>query len=713
MRKELVKNVHEATKIVFDASHLKESLHPFFAAIAESQKVFNGVVAAAKLLTPLRPNATPPAPPPAARVEPPTPTPPAPPPAARVEPPTPTPPAPPPAARVEPPTPTPPATPPAARVEPVSPAKPTETRPEPRDEDALLAAWEEYTTRTKPDSPAPQPQPQKQPETKPTATKQEPEQPFWRSIAASISNLVGAKDDPEPAREPRPKPLGKQEIAVKVDAPKQTPEDEYLFGREKLDNSPNPKQQEPEKPKPHAPVISFGLDSISKSISGEIRGALSSVASLFSKRDNTPKPEPTAAKTDDQSNSRRDRSLDEPRADTSRNDEVGDETRLAQIDRNTDPEHLETAADRIVKAIESVWAENEKTKQIAEQTGNANESLHDNTPSRIETPADPLPASPIENRPEPPSKQTPEDEFLFGREDSQEVKPKSEGDGGGVKPPGLANKALDAVKADIPVQAGARVEGAAVAEEAAVATEGSAAMEAAASRAAQALARIGPALGPVAVAAGVVVGSLAAVAAAGYLVYKAFDAIGDAAAKQADELAGYSADIAKQRAETDVRRQMRLIDRANERGETLARVGDAKDRLDEAINNLGDRVTDQFVDLADRLLPAVELLIGGINTTANFVETIGTSCGVIEATVIDWLNLLGDEAAEDAKWRDANEKHMQKVDKLMGRQDARERRREEKEFKDPLLNLLHNAMGAPRQMDPALMQQLIAQARGL
>lgn len=410
--------------------------------------------------------------------------------------------------------------------------------------------------------------------------------------------------------------------------------------------------------------------------------------------------------------------LDEPGVDPVREDTDNDPS-LKKIDANTDPSHIANAATRIVDAIKGTAEAAKKDAPIKDDSGNAIEDLHANSVKRdatkedewlfdeFNTPYRPGEAKPNYTAPKP-EKESPDD-FLFGKKEAEKPSAPQMPDVGTVR---NVAKAVEGGEAGAVAETAVAAEGAA-AGEAVAAAEATAALEAGATRAAGGLARLAAAMGPPGWAAAAVAVALASVAAGAYAVYKAFDKIGDAAAKQADELEGYSADIAKQRAETDVRRQMRLIDRAQERGATLARVGETKDRLDEAINNLKDVVTDRFVDLGERMIPAIETLTGYIENTANFVEAIGTACSVIEATVVDWTNSMGDEAAENKRWNEAWELHNKKVEKFLGKQDKREEEARRAKQGKLMENLLVNAFGPPQAIDPAVMKQLVDKLRAL
>lgn len=369
--------------------------------------------------------------------------------------------------------------------------------------------------------------------------------------------------------------------------------------------------------------------------------------------------------------------FDEPKIETAK----AEDPVLREIDRNTDPRHGEIAASRIVSAIE-------QSGKSIEQQGTVTKPNDSPSPP-------PSNLVPEASAPEQPPK-TSVDVAAVETKTSEEVaisevaKPAEKQDDSHANPLQAAKKVAEKLEAKPPAleaaparaiategavatEGAAAVEGATVAAEgvaaaeggAAAAAEGMVALEGAGVAAGEGLAAVTAAMGPVGVAAAAVAAGFAAVGVAAFAVYKAFDLITDAAERQADELEGYSGAIAEQRAETQVRREMHKVHRAEERGETLARVGESKDKLEEAIHHLQDAVTDRFVDFAERMIPMIETLTWGIEKTYQTVDVIGTTTGVIEKTIIDWLNLMGDEAQEDAMWRDAWATHSKAVEKLM------------------------------------------------
>lgn len=355
--------------------------------------------------------------------------------------------------------------------------------------------------------------------------------------------------------------------------------------------------------------------------------------------------------------------FDEPKIETAK----AENPVLREIDRNTDPRHGEIAASRIVSAIE-------QSGKSIEQQGTVTKP--DDSPS-----PPPSILLPEASAPEQPPK-TSVDVAAVETKTSQEVaisevaKPAEKQDDSHANPLQAAKKVAEKLEAKPPAieaaparaiatEGAVATEGAAAVEGATVAAEGMVALEGAGVAAGEGLAAVTAAMGPVGVAAAAVAAGFAAVGVAAFAVYKAFDLITDAAERQADELEGYSGAIAEQRAETQVRREVHKMHRAEERGETLARVGESKDKLEEAIHHLQDAVTDRFVDFAERMIPMIEALTWGIEKTYQTVDVIGTTTGVIEKTIIDWLNLMGDEAQEDAMWRDAWAAHSKAVEKLM------------------------------------------------
>ena len=81
--------------------------------------------------------------------------------------------------------------------------------------------------------------------------------------------------------------------------------------------------------------------------------------------------------------------------------------------------------------------------------------------------------------------------------------------------------------------------------------------------------------------------------------------------------------------------------------------------------------------------------------------------------MIDWLNLLGDEAREDALWRQKWEEHSSAGGKIWTKHDRREEEKNRKDKGDPMMDMLVNAFGPPQAIDPAVMKQLVDKLRAL
>jgi len=656
--------VKEATKIIVDSSHLAKSFQPILETISQTRKVFDGALAAVRLYQRIADRANDLALKRDSREPPKTQT-------------------------------------KADKETPVTPQPAPQSAPQP-----TAASKPELATASKLEREA---------EVIPPPPQPAPTKPDPILTPDPAPTKVEAEDTPDAFLFPEERPTKPEPVPTPDPAPtkvkaEDTP-DAFLFPEEKPtkpDPSPTPEakaEQKPAKPQPSTPEVKAEQKPAKPEPSKQPdqswwRSMLDSMIGGLAKLFDEPGMEPVKQDTDS-------------------------DPALKAIDANTDPSHIANAATRIVSAIEGTAEAEKKDAAIRDDSGNAIEDLHNNSiaTKATKTGVDDdewmfdefnIPYKPDERKPNHTAQaSSAEDEFLFGE------KEENKSSGASMPDIGTINQVAKAVEGG---EAGAAAETAAVAEAAtageaagaaAGAAEGAAALEAGATRAAGGLARLAAAMGPPGWAAAAVAVSLASVAAAGYLVYKAFDKIGDAAAKQADELEGYSADIAKQRAETDVRRQMRLIDRAQERGATLARVGETKDRLDEAINNLKDVVTDRFVDLGERMIPLIEMLIDGINTTSNVVEAIGSSSAVIEATIIDWLNLLGDEAKEDALWREKWEQHSTTVGRIWTKHDRREEEKNRRDKGDPMMDMLVNAFGPPQAIDPAVMKQLVEKMRAL
>jgi hypothetical protein len=218
-------------------------------------------------------------------------------------------------------------------------------------------------------------------------------------------------------------------------------------------------------------------------------------------------------------------------------------------------------------------------------------------------------------------------------------------------------------------------------------------------------------LGAVAVAAAPVAIALVAVGAAAYKMVEVFKQVWNTAREQQQDLVSYSDAIAIQQAETQVRREMRMVERANELGDRLARVGEAQDRNDEAWQKLSDAIDDILIRNLETILPLIEVVTAGVNQVAEGVELANATGQLINATLRDWLQLGGTEAEQDRAYYEAEALFKKKWDAFF---TADQRSKEDSRFmNDPMLQALNNAWGQNKPIDPKDIANMVAQVRAL
>lgn len=197
-----------------------------------------------------------------------------------------------------------------------------------------------------------------------------------------------------------------------------------------------------------------------------------------------------------------------------------------------------------------------------------------------------------------------------------------------------------------------------------------------------------------------VVGGLA-VAAAGVIV--GLKLIGDAAREEAERLEEYSGEIAKTMAEGEVRRELHKVERGQERGGTLASIVGAQDKLSMAFEKLGESLTDPLIDLLATLVPVIEGIAYGVEKTSEGVTLTYTSVQLAAAYLADWLNLAGNEAAEDAKIRELEHEMSKRWKEFLT--DEKKKKLDDALKNDPMLDALNNAWGQPAKIDKVALKQ--------
>jgi hypothetical protein len=180
--------------------------------------------------------------------------------------------------------------------------------------------------------------------------------------------------------------------------------------------------------------------------------------------------------------------------------------------------------------------------------------------------------------------------------------------------------------------------------------------------------------------------------------------IGDAAREQAEELEEYSADISMAMAKGEVKRELHKIERADERGGTLATIVESQDKMSMAFEKLGESLMDPLVDMLAALTPVMDMISDGVVSTAQFVNLSYAELQLLTAYVNDFLNLSGSEAQQDQKVRDAEKKMREKWNTFF----ADEKKKSTKDLfdSDPMVNLLQNAWGQQAPIDKAALKQL-------
>ncbi len=261
---------------------------------------------------------------------------------------------------------------------------------------------------------------------------------------------------------------------------------------------------------------------------------------------------------------------------------------LDKIERNTDPDHLKQAAKQIVDGLR------DGKKQ--------DDSGHSDGPSSAPSAAsDSVPTNTTEN-----SANT-EDVVKNVQPSPQNAKeaigdkgPKSGPQSSSMPPSGFGRVSAPTASATS-AQVGTR------ALATAATTDGAAAGGAAADGAAAGGAAAG---GAAAGGAAALLGPLAAVSAVAVAAAVGIKLLGDAAKSQADRLAKFSPEIQIQRAQTDVRRQLRDFERAQLRGGTLSNIQESKDRTVESLERMANKFLDPIIDdfavLLDRISKITE-----------------------------------------------------------------------------------------------------------
>lgn len=197
-----------------------------------------------------------------------------------------------------------------------------------------------------------------------------------------------------------------------------------------------------------------------------------------------------------------------------------------------------------------------------------------------------------------------------------------------------------------------------------------------------------------------VVGGLA-VAAAGVIV--GLKLIGDAAREEAERLEAYSVKIAKTMAEGEVRRELHKVERGQERGDTLASIVGAQDKLSLAFEKLGESLTDPLIDMLSTLVPVIEGIAYGVEKTGEGVTLTYQGVQLAAAYIADWLNLAGNEAAEDAKIRELEHEMSKRWKEFLT--DEKKKKLDDALKDDAMIAALNNAWGQPAKIDKLALKQ--------
>jgi len=192
-----------------------------------------------------------------------------------------------------------------------------------------------------------------------------------------------------------------------------------------------------------------------------------------------------------------------------------------------------------------------------------------------------------------------------------------------------------------------------------------------------------------------------AVAAAGVVV--GLKLLGDAAREEAERLEEYSGEIAKTMAEGEVRRELHKVERGEERGSTLASIVGAQDKLSMAFEKLGESLTDPLIDLLSTLVPVIEGIAYGVEKTGEGVTLTYQSVQLAAAYLADWLNLAGNEAAEDAKIRELEHEMSKRWKEFLT--DEKKKKLDDALKNDPMLDALNDAWGQPAKIDKLALKQ--------
>jgi hypothetical protein len=99
----------------------------------------------------------------------------------------------------------------------------------------------------------------------------------------------------------------------------------------------------------------------------------------------------------------------------------------------------------------------------------------------------------------------------------------------------------------------------------------------------------------------------------------------------------------------------------------------------------------------------IEGIAYGVEKTSEGVTLTYTSVQLAAAYLADWLNLAGNEAAEDAKIRELEHEMSKRWKEFLT--DEKKKKLDDALKNDPMLDALNNAWGQPAKIDKAALKQ--------